>query len=406
MQGGEKQLFSDFRPDDDVTIVRDSAFTVFYNITNYDSGEYGTPTLNFFQGSSPIAIPAGSTIILRDRIAGSYWYYKAQNAVASVAVTEFKNMLSDVAYTLPVYEEDKDNICDLKLQFVVDFSQAQIQLVGGSFSCSMTVPVKQGSKAAEITSSALNVRLFGTSTTLTLEDGSGLSRTLKLNTAVPAAASRYDNRDLALILIDSSKALPPDAEIMVSYKGKNVTRGSDADGKFVFELGDYINTVDEPITITLSSAMFPIEQTTEYILDAQLWLSNSDAEAAPLAGTVLGEVENVRFEGSRVRTGIRVNYAGETAEKRVFKAGDSVTVLVDTYPVIDEYSNYSMSLEVHQKHQNGVYEDTLMKYSAVGDTYSFRLGSEITPGSYCVVAKLHDGSTYAVNEARYYFIVE
>ena len=76
-----RQVFTPFTGNE-ATISRDSAFTAAFQISNYDPNVYTGLNLTF-DG----AIPENTTMILLDRRDGTYWYYRANAAVSSVALT-------------------------------------------------------------------------------------------------------------------------------------------------------------------------------------------------------------------------------------------------------------------------------------------------------------------------------
>ena len=382
----EKQHFSDFSGSDSITISRDSAFTARFDVANYDATDYDAPQLSF----SP-ALPAGTTIILRDRSDESYWYTVLQSEANTVALTSFASMVSGGSYQAKA---------DMKLQFVVDFSRCTAAMSGDSLTCTFSVPKKGTSNAAELTKT-LTIALAGASLNLRkeTESGAGLTQKVTVTANVGAAASKYDHRDMALVLTPSSTtALPKDAYIQMNLGGSNSTWRPDQSGRFFISLGNF-RPLNAEIVLELISDMFPMEQTT-YEIGAALYLSASDAEIAPLNGYVASEKVVLTFTSDRQRTGIDITVEND---QRLFTTADDIAAKVEVTPgYLDNY--YNVVVELHQEFEGNTFGNTTIAPQETGGTYTFDLAGRAA-GDYCVVASLQTKSGYVLNEARYYFII-
>ena len=378
----EKQHFSDFSGSDSIAISRDSAFTARFDIANYDAADYAEPCLTF----SP-ALPAGTTIILRDRSDGSYWYITASGN--TVSLTSFKKMVTNGTYTLR---------SNMELQFIVDFSRCSETISGTSLECTFSAPKKTETSMAAVLTKTLKIALDNAGLSLGSVDGAGLTQSVQITSGAGAAASKYDHRDVALVLTPKNP-LPKDVYIQMNLNGVNSTWRPDRSGKFFISLGNY-QSMNTQIGLELISGMFPMEPIT-YKVDAQLYLSASDAETAPLNGDQCKQVE-LKFTSDRERTGIDISVAND---QRLFTTADSITATVRVLPgYIETY--YNVVVELHQEFDDSTFGNTTItpQYNSSQSAYTFNLAG-IPTGDYCIVASLQTKNGYVLNEARYYFII-
>ena len=387
----EKEYFSSFTPDDDTNITRDSAFTMLYQVTGFYKTDYQQPVLTFSPG-----LPRGSTIILRDRNDGSYWYYKATVTVDTLDIRAFKSMLDENVTYLA-------DTVDLSLQFIVDFSRVgRSDLISAqAITCGMQLAKIPESSAEDLHAGAI-VGLASVTASMTSPNNqpdSSLHHALDLDIHIGAAASKYDNRDLALVLVPQTQ-LPKDATIILHENGQNDTYWPNLDGNFIIPIGTYRN-MDRSFELQLDSQMFPMG-TTRYPMTATLYLSRSNAESAPLNGTKVSEDLFLGYASERTQTSIEVV---TDSDKRVYKNDERIAVQVNTLP--EQLDNrYIVTVQLHREMEDNQYGNTLLTPVISGSTYIFDLRN-VYSGSYCVVATLKDAATdYVITEARYYFILQ
>lgn len=394
----EKQEFGDFTPVSEPTVSRDSAFTVRYQVTAYDTDAYRMPALQF-----GTALPVGSTVILRDRTNGSYWSYTASSATTSIALNAFRRMGSSEAYA--------PESADLDLQFVVDFSQSA-GITGNSLTTALLVekrasrPDGSVNNAPDLTvTTAKNrpdayVKLGSAAFTLVKpadQPNNTLLQQLQLEFNAPAA-SKWDHRDAALI-VEPVTALPAGASLLVSIGSDRALCYPHEDGSFLLPLGNYIGLGKQLITIQLQSDVFP-ETAETYAMQATLWLAESDAEASPMNGSGAAQQQMLSFTSSRAPYQVKIVHESDT---RLFAAGDSITVTVrNGIP-----AGYRMVVELHRQYQDGSFADTGTKAVVNGNAYTYDLSF---PGNYCIVAKINRADQYSegytIDSAKYYFIVQ
>ena len=382
----EKQLFSDFEEDKNPVISRDSAFTMRFEITNYDASDYNPLQLTF----AP-ALPSGTTIILRDRRDGSYWYTSLNTASSAVPLASFAKMGSGGS-------EDDLVSTDMSLQFIVDFSRAS-QIGGAELVCSLSAAKKDPDSNAQALSASLKIGLAGSWLSLGEEvTGTGLTQEIKISAGAGGAASKYDHRDMALVLTPVT-SLPADAYIRMTMGESVADCRPDKDGKFIIPLGNF-RALDTSIVLDLRSNMFPMED-IDYDMTAKLYLAQTDAEIAPLSEEGLRSTVSLRFESREQRTGIKIAVGND---QRLFTTADSIAAEVEIRPIIFDLF-YNVVVELHQEFDGDTFGDTTIKPKKSGNVYTFDLTGRPT-GDYCIVASLQTKGGYTINEARYYFIVQ
>jgi len=385
----EKQHFSDFAEQKDPVISRDSAFTARFAVTSYDAADYHPLKLTFSQ-----PLPGGTTIILRDRSDESYWYTAVTAGATEVALSSFTRMAAGGgAYSAGT---------DMDLQFVVDFSRAASPITAESLTCALSAAAQDADSNVVALSAPLNIGLAGAWLSLDEDvDGSGLSQQIRIKAGAGGAASKYDHRDMALVLTPAT-TLPPDAYIRMTM-GENVSEcRPDKTGKIIVPLGNF-RALDTDILLDLCSNMFPVNDgsDTEYTMTAQLYLAQTDAEIAPLQAEAPRSTVQLKFTVNKHRTGISIAVAND---QRLFTTADTIAATVTVKPAIYNLL-YSVDVELHQEFEGNIFGDSMVSVQKSGNTYTFDLNDRPT-GDYCIVAALKTRAGYTINEARYYFIIQ
>ena len=372
-------------------ISRDSAYTVYFELKNYDAEYYQSPVLSFSS-----ALPAGTTIILQNKTDNSYWSCTL-TAADKVPLTDFVRMGTEKEHFLAPESGD------LRLQFVVDFSRCSSGYITGD---KLTTTLEVAKKEAGIPEGvpdltetlSAEVSLRNTAHTLTADGRTGSARTLTCGFTEDISASRWDNRDLALVLTpksgDSFATLQPDAVLRASVGNTYVDCRPTTDGKFIVPVGE-----PGAVTLELRSAMFP-SGTSQYAFDVELYSAASVAERAPMNGTIEGELSSLTFSVTEAAVSLKVT---GTDDKRVFDPGETISVTVATGELP---TGYKVVVQLHQKDADGTYINRGQSPTIGADgTYSFSL-TDFAPGSYCVMAMVQRDTGLTVAEAPYYFIVQ
>lgn len=393
----EKEVFRDFRNNNPVTIAQDSAFTAKCTVTGYDVSVYEEMTLK-------VPMPAGTSIILRDLGDGSYWYYTAESDLTAVSLGSFMRMGKP--------EEKYTRSGDLMLLFVVDYADATTKPDRGKITLFLSAGKKTDAMAGikamptaweEVTLAEVSLALSSAA-----EPTTGLTQTVTVKADNTVAASRYDHRDVALVLSPSSAAttvveVPIDASVQATIKGKNATWRPNENGNIVIPLGDFTAlSSSESVTLELSSDMFPVG-VKQYTLSAQLYLSPTDAETAPMNGVPMGSAVNLTFTSQRDETGIKICVPND---QRLFTIGSSITAQVEQSSKLSQMT-YNVNVELHWEIDNGFANTAIAPTKGeTNNTYVFDLSKAQRGGNYCIVATLVADNGYVLNEARYYFILQ
>ena len=227
-----------------------------------------------------------------------------------------------------------------------------------------------------------------------MESGTGLTHTLNYGVTSGLAASRWDNRELALVV--TGRGLPDDAQLSARVNGIWHTCKPTGAGRFIVPVGDVGSGVVE---LRLQSDLFPAAQTT-YSVTCQLYLSRSVAEKAAMNGDMVGRA--VAFDFVTEARDVSVSVSGGEADKRLFSSSESVSVWVES--VLRD--GYSVNVQLHHKDQNtDVYVNTARRPEVKANQYTFSLNGCV-PGSYRVVAIIERSDGWAVTEDSYYFIIQ
>ena len=398
----EGQIFGNVVGEESPQISRDSAFTFAYVITNYDTNAYEQPVLKFYTtsetGETPVFLPVGTTIIMQSKHVSSvsYWYYTVDALTSSIDIGKFIRMGSS--------NSDKflATTGELKLQFVVDFSNVSGGLVGDTNAPLQTLGIvmqfaKNDVGAPELPN-YLSVGLVNTGFNLAYESGSGLSHTLTYSFSPGISASRWDHRELALV-VDGGSNLPADAVISARVDGKWRDCRPYATGKYIIPLGSNLSGTVE---LTLESDMIPLLGTNQasirYPVQCRLYAAASIADTAPLNGTVVvGTSVECTFTSTQKTVAVNVS---ETDDRHLFTSQDNIRVNVEA-----ETNGLAINVQLQHKDQKGIYVDTGRKSETETNPYEFTLNG-CAPGSYRIVVSLEQSNRFVVAEAYYYFIIE
>lgn len=386
----EKQIFDKVVNDTDPCISRDSAYTVAYTVTNYDQATYQEPVLTFNQ-----SVPAETTVIMMDKSNAktTYWSYAFKNAGSSVELDDFTRMGSSEKFDL------ENTYNKLQLQFVVDFSRATGSISGENLKTTLSIakktPVDEGAPdLATDENATVTVNLSDETHSLVHneEESKGLTQKFAFTYAAGDAASKWDNRELALLVEVMNP--PVDAKISAQVNNTWHVVNSYEPGKFIVPMGtDRSGTV----SLTLVSDMIPVIGGT-YEAAFKLYAVQSIAEAAPLNGTDLCTA-TCTFKKADQNVAVSIKTDGDL---HLFTAKDAITVTVNT----NLHTGYTLKLQLEQLDDNGVYMDKGRRSTSLDNNqYRFEL-NDLVPDSYRILAIVEDEGGFAVLEAPYYFIIE
>lgn len=380
----EKQRFAPITSQDGPEIERSSAYTVLYTVKNYDPEVYKQPVLQF----SP-AIPAGTTVILQSRDSGGlrYWSYRAAASTTEISMSSFVRMSGSGSY-------QAEN-GDLALQFVVNFSRVEGGCAASDLQTKLILDKKIEDTGAPDLSGGVpqDVALEDAAFSLLYNIGEGLAHRLSYSFGPDIAASRWDDRELALVV--SGSGLPDDAVLSAQVNGVWRTCRPYEPGKYIVPLGSQ-NT--GTVELTLKSDMFP-QQVKNYQMECRLYMSRSVADGSPLNGSPISDSVTCTFSSTDAAVAVSVS---EGTDRHLFSSGEEITVQVN-----HEIPNgYSVKVQLqHKDQETEVYVNTGRKAVSTGGQYTFDLNG-CADGSYRIVAIAERSDGFAVAEAPYYFIIQ
>lgn len=380
----EKQVFGTVLGDDTVSISNDSAFTGYYTVANYDSAVYNGMKLDFSN-----SLPAGTTIILQDKTNGAntYWYYKFNSSSSEVNLTSFKKMGADNT-TFSVAGSS------FNYQFIVDFSQAS-DIAPEAFSMALTAVAKTDSGAPDC-SGTVNVALSVREFHLANVSSEALVNTINASYDAGAPASKWDNRETALVL-SSNSSLPPDARMKVRTANGSITEyHRNTNGNFIIPLA--FTELGE-VTLELVSDMFP-KASANYTFVLDWYGANSVAGQGPLNGKKIDAISNLTFTKAKTPV-LSVRVDGN--DRLVTVGSDAKLNVTVTHK---DLKDCTITAQVLRKNEdNGQYYDTAWKpKQAVTGNMTVDLAGQ-SAGSYCLMVIVKDG-TEKVLEVPYYFIMQ
>ncbi len=446
----EKQVFEAFE-DSDANISRDSAFTVNFDVHNFNTRDYSKLVLDFKDAEEEaVKLPKGTKIILQNREPEHFGYY-SEIVYDAEGKSEFD---LSVFGRMGVKEANPDNSDhkfalydgNMLLNVVVDFSEAENKLAAETVINPVltaevapeAVPTAEGPETqaegegeaepepqsedtpqvgpVEVTSGTdIYAKLYEEAKFGLEIGGNGISNVIKYNyDDSDGEASIWDNRDTAIVIKkneNEGKELPADAHIVFVKDGYRTETYPNANEEFIFptegpESGE--------VEIYLVSNLINGE---EYKFDVMWKTAESIAETSPTNGN-LNDKETVNLEGrTSISPSIKIT---ERENKRLFKIGDDLS-----FNAYVEWENLVPANKIKIALMKKVIRDTgasefvdtgfkwnmdneinISENSREKDNQTFEItlpSSE--PASYCIRITLFE-ELVAVSEANYYFIIE
>lgn len=446
----EKQVFEAFE-DYDAIISCDSAFTVNFDVHNFNTRDYSGLVLDFKDAEENfVNLPKGTKIILQNREPEHFGYYSEivydAEGKSGFVLSNFGRMgvkeaaLDNQNHKFALYDGN------MILNIIVDFSEADTKLDAGTVIYPVltaevdpeAVPTAEGPETqaegepepesepqpedapqvgpVEVTSRTdIYAKLYEEAKFGLEIGGNGISNVIKYNyDDSDGEASIWDNRDTAIVIKkneDEKKELPADAHIVFVKDGYRTETYPNANEEFIFptegpERGE--------VEIYLVSNLINGEK---YIFDVMWKTAESIAETSPTNGN-LNDKETVTLKGrTSISPSIKIT---EKDNKRLFKIGDDLS-----FSAYVEWENLVPANKIKIALMKKVIRDT--GASEFVDTgFKWNMDNEINisensrekgykifeitlpssePASYCIRITLFE-ELVAVSEANYYFIIE
>ena len=376
----EKQVFGTVSGTS-AAISRDSAFTAYYTVSNYDAAVYSDVKLTFRN-----ALPQGATVILLDKSNGSYWDYTAAGSKTEIGLEEFTRMGGTDPFTVSGTE--------LKYQFIVDFSRTEAGCSGAGLTVSLAA--NKSDSSAPTLSGSVNVTLEDKSGFELAVSGEGLTQSLELNYAPSdGTVSKWDSRNMALILTPPD-TVPADTTLLVTLSsGQKTDLPMSANGTYIIPLAA---VGDDSLGVELKSKLLPIQnEDVTYQFTAKWVISNSGAAKAPANGDYVVSAATVSFEkAAEVVPSVRI-----TGEKHLFTTSETLKVEVDYILP----AGCTVTADLLRENANGGYSSTAWKQgiTAPGE---IRVPLDVQqPGEFCLMLVVERGLS-TVLQVPYYFIIQ
>jgi hypothetical protein len=285
----------------------------------------------------------------------------------------------------------KDAGKELKLQFIVDFSQTtgcekdlSLSLTAGNKSSELKLPM---SKEAKVTVKDV---LFGLADK-TASDSVTLTRNLTWTYASSdGAASKWDGRAAALVLtLKEGNALPADAHLSVKIGGTTTVYYMKGKNRFIIPL----SANSGEIALTLQSAMIPADRGT-YTFTAYLYGSNSLAGSAPLNGTKCASIDVTFEKAATTSPSLKI-----TGTQRVATISGQMTVNIKTLNT----NGCTIKATLLQKNGDN-YVSTGQSYAVTGGELKLSFRGQ-QAGASCLEVTVIDSNKKTLLRVPYYFIL-
>ena len=365
------------------TIARDSAFTAYFEVKNYDS--YKDLRLVFDK-----KIPVDTTIILINTLDNSYWYYKTTDSLDNIKLESFKEMGGTS------YFEVSGQL--LNYQFIIDFSLTEngcfgdsliIDLMADSVSNDVLIPNFVGSQKTVYLEN-----VYFEINDVTSEGQEGLEKDLYFEFAeTEGIASKWENKVGALVITPIDE-LPADARIKLIQDNKTAYYYFNEESICIIPI---IELDSNNLKIILTSDLFTEEGKT-YKVNVKFYASNSAVGISPLNGILVGELSNDLAFKSTPKLNCAIKISGED---RVINEGGVLKVKI-------EYilpSDCTISGDLMRKGENGEYSSSGARpvIEAPGEMNISLAG--LDAGSYCLRVVIKDSDGITLLSVPYYFVI-
>ena len=411
--------------ENEVKISRDSAYTVCFDVKNYNDHHYSKPAILF-----STAIPTGTTIIMVDYTDLSYWSYTAKAAVDKVFLSDFIRMGTQST----VFNcEGKQ---DFTLQFVVDFSDCAEKIDSVTIRTSFEAtpqhpePLFDASGASGVSDGRVmsvpdlskfeEIQLVKE---LTFEvgtpSGTGLTQSLSYQFAYSpiegVGISKWDNTcGILVITPQNPEALPSDARLQVRI-GNSIKTYSLIDGKFTVAL---LSMGEGEVVITLLSGMLPNQNLT-FAFDVQLYASATAVRTTP-KNELLAQTSLVYTVTQTLKPVLHVSFDGELPEYQgIDEAGVGVFTPFNFNVSLTEpiQEDWEIRAALYAKNSDGVYTNTTQKgeltakssteYAGTIGFNSFNQQMSQNKGSMSFMLKIEilDQTGQVLNSVPLYFVL-
>ena len=389
-------------------ISRDSAYTAYFEISQYDSSMYVSGSMKLLFSS---VLPEGTTLLLLDKSGDlGLWYFVVENNSTEMVPMQSFVKMGDANKTPFAITDDADT---LKFQIIISFSQVlSANLLDNDTRLSTTIeadPTEGFIPVLHTTVEAVLKKEPTFSLTVKNNDGNALKKTIEVKFAESendVSASKWEALAGAIVLRDTGaeERFPTDLHVVVSVGTGYTTYYQNAQGVFIIPLSGQGSTTLE---IELKSDAFPDAAKT-YRMTAMLYVSKSGAAKSPMNGECEKQIEEISFnKAEQISPALKV-----TGTERLVGYMESLTVHVE-YAIP---SNYTVTVELWQrrKDEKGQYKYTDTSFTLSepksGEPYTLEnfaalIDKEMPIQSVCLMFFVRDANQNVVFSVPYYFVL-
>lgn len=374
----ENKVFTDFNTQE-ATIGRDSSFTAYFDISNYNKYEH--LSINFSE-----KLPKDTSLILIDKSNNTYWYFNFDETRDNLLITDFIKMGGTTKFDILG--------TTLKYQFIIDFSKVEeildvdsLYIYLDATTTEIGVPdFIKGIKTVNLVDVTFELN------DLTIDEDT-LEKEIETKFAkTDAESSKWDDKGVAIV-VTPNEDIPADSRI-------KITQENETTYYYKNELNQFIITLKgldlENLKLSLESSLFPTEGKT-YSLNLKMYASNSKIDTSVSNGELVAEIQTLLFNVKRV-TNPAIKITGDT---RIIKVGEELSINIEY--VLPDNCNISSDLMV--KTENGEYTSSGKRpdINSQGDLNISSAG--LVEGNYCFKVIIKDADGITVMSVPYYFII-
>lgn len=367
----------------EASIARDSAFTAYFEVNDFDS--YTNVRLSFNQN-----LPQYTTVLFINKIDNTYWYYNVDSSSNSIKLSDFIQMGGTSSFML--------NGNELKLQFIIDFSLTQegcpgdyitINLVADPINIDGLIPSFESSeRIIDLENVTFEIK------DLTPTEKKDLEKDLYFEFAVTIGeASKWDDKVGALVITPIDE-LPADSRFKLTQNNKTGYYYFNEEGCFIIPLT--ILDINN-IKITLDSSLFP-EEGASYKVNIKYYASNSLVGDSPLNGLLIGEISEELVFTAKAKQNCSIKITGED---RVIKIGGELNVNLEY--ILPE--GCTISSDLMRKGEDGEYSSSGARPAIEGPGPLNISLAGLDEGSYCLRIIIKDGDGITLMSVPYYFVI-
>ena len=404
------QVFEAFQGDS-VTISKDSAYTIQFDVTDRNQGDYNKPALKFSSD-----IPKGTSIIMQTE--GEYWFYKANSVInknIGITLSSFEKMGGTGMYS------DPDQATS-QYRFIIDFSQVnsdeliKVDSLTTEMTFSSAAVSENEQDKKEIPDLKENEGDISTVTlksqaSFNLEDSfdqKSNSHTLSIGYTPSDGSASIWNRRVAGIVLSSTADIPEDLMLEVK-QGENTTEYSiNANKQFILPLGDVSNLSAQNLQITLKSNT-RTQDVRNYPFTASLYVADSNQTLSPLQGYLASEAKNISLNiPESALPSIKItnqDYISTGIMRRLYLKEGELKMHVDTENIDTGTYSLTASIERWDRTTKEYISTNFSQVVTPNAVNTFTLRGQNTSGSYRLVINVSEGSQ-VILKVPYYFILE